>query len=37
MGFSDKFDVVLVNENLDRSLQEAQRLYEDFRDAGAMI
>ena len=32
MGFSDKFDVVLVNEDLDHSLQEAQRLYEDFRD-----
>ncbi len=31
MGFSDKFDVVLVNENLDRSLAEAQRLYDDFK------
>jgi len=35
MGFSDRFDVVLVNENLQRSLQEAQKLYEDFRDAGS--
>jgi guanylate kinase len=31
MGFSDKFDVVLVNENLDRSLTEAQKLYDDFK------
>ena len=31
MGFSDKFDVVLVNENLDKSLQEAQKLYDKFR------
>lgn len=29
--FSDKFDVVLVNENLDLSLAEAQRLYDDFK------
>lgn len=35
MVFSDRFDVVLVNENLQRSLQEAQKLYEDFRDAGS--
>ena len=31
MGFSDKFDVVLVNEHLDKSLTEAQRLYDDFK------
>lgn len=34
MGFSDKFDVVLVNENLRKSLEEAQKLYEDFRNDG---
>lgn len=34
MGFCDKFDVVLVNENLSKSLGEAQKLYEDFRDRG---
>lgn len=32
MGFSDRFDVVLVNEDLDKSLAEAQRLYENFRN-----
>jgi guanylate kinase len=31
MGFCDKFDVVLENEDLDRSLAEAQRLYDDFK------
>ena len=31
MSFSDKFDVVLVNENLEKSLAEAQRLYDDFK------
>jgi guanylate kinase len=31
MTFSDKFDVVLVNENLDKSLAEAQRLYDEFK------
>jgi guanylate kinase len=31
MGFQDKFDVVLVNENLEKSLAEAQRLYDDFK------
>lgn len=31
MGFADKFDVVLVNESLEKSLQEAQRLYNDFK------
>jgi guanylate kinase len=31
MGFQDKFDVVLVNERLDRSLAEAQKLYDNFK------
>lgn len=31
MSFADKFDVVLVNENLEKSLAEAQRLYNDFK------
>lgn len=31
MGFQDKFDVVLVNENLEKSLAEAQRLYDGFK------
>jgi guanylate kinase len=31
MSFQDKFDVVLVNENLDKSLAEAQRLYDQFK------
>ncbi len=31
MGFADKFDVVLLNEDLDKSLAEAQRLYDDFK------
>ena len=31
MSFQDQFDVVLVNENLDKSLGEAQRLYENFK------
>jgi len=31
MSFSDKFDVVLVNENLEKSLDEAQRLYNEFK------
>jgi guanylate kinase len=31
MGFHDKFDVVLVNESLDKSLAEAQKLYDDFK------
>jgi guanylate kinase len=31
MTFQDKFDEVLVNENLERSLTEAQRLYDDFK------
>lgn len=31
LTFQDKFDVVLVNEKLDQSLREAQRLYDDFK------
>jgi guanylate kinase len=31
MSFQDEFDVVLVNEHLDKSLAEAQRLYDDFK------
>ncbi len=31
MTFQDKFDVVLVNEDLQKSLAEAQRLYDDFK------
>jgi guanylate kinase len=31
MTFQDQFDKVLVNENLETSLAEAQRLYDEFR------
>lgn len=31
MSFWDQFDVVLVNENLVKSLEEAQRLYDSFK------
>lgn len=31
MTFQDKFDIVLVNEELDKSLAEAQRLYDQFK------
>ena len=31
MSFQDKFDVVLVNENLKKSLAEAQQLYDEFK------
>ena len=31
MSFQDKFDVVLVNEDLEHSLAEAQRLYNSFK------
>lgn len=31
MSFQDQFDVVLVNENLEKSLAEAQRLYDNFK------
>jgi guanylate kinase len=30
MTFQDQFDVVLINENLEKSLAEAQRLYDEF-------
>lgn len=32
MSFCDKFDVVLINEDLDISLAEAQRLYDSFKE-----
>lgn len=31
MSFQDQFDVVLINETLTKSLQEAQQLYDDFK------
>jgi guanylate kinase len=31
MSFQDKFDVVLVNEDLQKSLREAQQLYDNFK------
>jgi guanylate kinase len=31
MSFQDKFDIVLVNENLEKSLAEAQQLYDNFK------
>ena len=31
MTFQDKFDKVLVNENLEHSLQQAQQLYDEFK------
>lgn len=31
MSFQDKFDEVLVNENLEKSLATAQRLYDNFK------
>ena len=33
MTFQDEFDVVLVNEDLNKSLAEAQRLYDDFKNS----
>lgn len=33
MTFQNKFDVVLVNKNLETSLLEAQRIYDDFKGA----
>ena len=33
MSFQDKFDVVLVNEDLDKSLREAQALYDNFKNS----
>jgi guanylate kinase len=32
MSFQDKFDTVLLNEDLDKSLKEAQKLYDDFKN-----
>ncbi len=32
MSFQTKFDVILVNEILETSLAEAQRLYDEFKD-----
>jgi guanylate kinase len=32
MAFADKFDVVLLNEDLATSTNEAQRLYDNFKD-----
>lgn len=32
MSFKDEFDVVLINEKLDKSLAEAQSLYNDFKN-----
>lgn len=34
MAFADKFDVVLLNEDLSKSTAEAQRLYDTFREGG---
>jgi guanylate kinase len=31
MSFQDQFDKVLINENLEKSLAEAQQLYEEFK------
>jgi len=33
MTFEDKFDVVLLNDNLDTSKQKAQQLYDEFKKA----
>jgi guanylate kinase len=32
MSFQDQFDVILVNENLETSLREAQQLYDSFKN-----
>jgi guanylate kinase len=34
MSFQDKFDVVLVNEDLRDSLEQAQQLYDSFKNTG---
>jgi guanylate kinase len=34
MSFQDRFDVVLVNGDLETSLQKAQRLVDDFVNEG---
>ena len=31
MTFQDKFDMVLVNEDLNKSLQQAQQMYDEFK------
>lgn len=31
MSFQDQFDIVLVNETLEKSLKEAQQLYDNFK------
>lgn len=33
MGFQDQFDVILVNDNLETTLSEAEKLVQDFLDA----
>lgn len=32
MTFQDKFDVVLINEDLNKTIAEAQRLYDEFKE-----
>lgn len=32
MSFQDKFDIVLINETLEKSLNEAQQLYNEFKN-----
>ena len=32
MSFQDKFDVVLISEDLSKSLREAQTLYDNFKN-----
>jgi guanylate kinase len=32
MSFQDQFDVILVNEDLETSLQQAQQLYDTFKN-----
>lgn len=34
MAFQDKFDEVLLNEDLDKSTREAQRMYDEFKKLG---
>ena len=36
MSFEDRFDVTLVNEELDTSLEKAERLMNDFFDHGTI-
>lgn len=35
MAFQDKFDTILVNEDLEKSCAEAQRMYDEFRNRKA--